>query len=176
MERACNPLQTNRTTKVAFVLNYSYVWCMGMHKSIDSPETLFNLFIEYRDLVKAQPFTVKDWVGKNAFQVERDKEKPLTMEGFENYVAEIDGMPHELIQYFSNRDQRYSEFVPICSRIKRAIRQDQIEGGMAGIYNPSITQRLNGLAEKVEATVSDTDIDFDKLSDAALEEINNARR
>jgi len=28
------------------------------------------------------------------------------------------------------------------------IRQDQISGGMVGQYNPSITQRLNGLVEK----------------------------
>lgn len=149
---------------------------MGLHKLIENPEILFNLFVEYKNSIKSSPITVKDWVGKDAITVKREKEKPLTMEGFENYVADIPEMPYELSQYFANREGRYENFVPICSRIKRAIRQDQIEGGMAGIYNPSITQRLNGLAEKVEATVSDTDIDFDKLSDAALEEINNARR
>jgi hypothetical protein len=34
------------------------------------------------------------------------------------------------------------------------IRQDQIEGGMAGVYNPSITQRLNGLKENIEESGS----------------------
>lgn len=50
----------------------------------------------------------------------------------------------------ANREGRYAEFVPICRTIKQRIRNDQIEGGMAGIYNPSITQRLNGLTEKTE--------------------------
>ena len=32
----------------------------------------------------------------------------------------------------------------------KEIRKDQIEGGMVGQYNPSITQRLNALKEHVE--------------------------
>ena len=36
------------------------------------------------------------------------------------------------------------------------ISGDQIQGGMAGLYNPSITQRLNGLVEKVDNTVNIT--------------------
>jgi hypothetical protein len=44
--------------------------------------------------------------------------------------------------------------LPICSYIKREIRTDQINGGMVGQYNASITQRLNGLTEKTETTVT----------------------
>jgi TPP-dependent pyruvate/acetoin dehydrogenase alpha subunit len=54
---------------------------------------------------------------------------------------------------FLNKDERYEAYITICSRIKEAIREDQIGGGMAGIYNPSITQRLNGLVEKVQNDV-----------------------
>ena len=56
----------------------------------------------------------------------------------------------QLSHYFANTDNKYSDYLTICSRIKRSVRQDQIEGGMAGIYNPSITQRLNGLVEKTQ--------------------------
>ena len=41
-------------------------------------------------------------------------------------------------------------FVPSVRVLRKTIRQDQIEGGMAGVYNPSITQRLNSLVEKTE--------------------------
>ena len=41
-----------------------------------------------------------------------------------------------------------------CSHIKELIRLDQISGGMAGIYNPSITQRLNGLKEETHTEIS----------------------
>lgn len=78
-------------------------------------------------------------------------ERPLTLEGFENWCADH-GIIEDLSHYFSNYEERYSEYLAICSRIRRVIKQDQIEGGMAGIYNASITQRLNGLTENVNNT------------------------
>jgi hypothetical protein len=83
-------------------------------------------------------------------QVERKKEKPLTMEGFSMFCWD---KISQVKDYFSNRDGRYGEYVLICARIKEAIRQDQIEGGMSGMYNPSITQRLNGLVEKTQTDI-----------------------
>lgn len=122
---------------------------MGVHKMVEYPEKLLEYFNGYKEEIKANPIKVKDWVGKDADEVYREKEQPLTMEGFENYVADHDG-PWSLEQYFSNRENRYEDFVAICLRIKRIIRQDQISGGMAGIFNASITQRLNNLVDKTE--------------------------
>ena len=125
---------------------------MGVHKKIESPDKLLKYFKQYREFTKSNPFVIGDWVGGMAKDVERKKEKPLTVEGFENWLEDSE-IINDLGDYFSNKDNRYSDFATICSRIKREIRQDQIEGGMAGIYNPSITQRLNGLKEQTENTV-----------------------
>lgn len=122
---------------------------MGL-KIIKSPDTLKQLFKDYKAWAKSNPIMVHDFIGKEGRPDYREKERALTMEGFENFVAEIDGMPLSLDAYFANREGRYEEFVSICSYIRRIIREDQISGGMAGIYNPSITQRLNGLADKQE--------------------------
>lgn len=127
---------------------------MGLHKLISSPDLLWSMFKDYVEHTKSNPRRIQDYVGKDAEMVYRDKEVPLTMEGFEDYVAELPDMPWSLDQYFANREGRYEDFVSICSRIKRAIRTDQIQGGMVGQYNPSITQRLNGLVERTEAKVS----------------------
>ncbi len=121
---------------------------MGKSKNIETPELLWELFTEYKKQVKSDPIKVQDFVGKDGDEVYRKRERPLTMEGFENYLAD-QGVLQDLGDYLSNKDDRYSNYAAICSRIKRAIRQDQIEGGLAGIYNPSITQRLNGLVDKV---------------------------
>lgn len=121
----------------------------GRPKAIESPEIMWQLFEEYCQHTKANPIKVKDWVGGMAKPVVREKEIPLTMEGFEIYGFR-QGYPIGLDQYFANREGRYEEFVSICSNIRRIIRNDQIKGGMAGIYNPSITQRLNNLVEKTE--------------------------
>lgn len=93
-----------------------------------------------------------EYKGKEAQQVYYELEAPLTMEGFECYVADQPGMPWSLEHYFANTDGRYEDFVTICSRIRREIRKDQIKGGMVGVYNTSITQRLNNLVERTENT------------------------
>jgi hypothetical protein len=121
----------------------------GAPKKIESPEKLWQYFEEYRKKTKSNPILVKDWVGKDADEVHREKERPLTIEGFENYL-EDNGIINDLSHYFANTNGAYSEFLTICSRIRRNVREDQIAGGMAGIYNPSITQRLNNLVEKTE--------------------------
>lgn len=134
---------------------------MAKKKYIETPELLWDYFLKYKEYVKSKPIIVKDWVGKDATDVYREKERPLTIDGFECwcYDNEIIG---DLSHYFANTDNKYSEYLTICSRIKKAVRTDQIEGGMAGIYNPSITQRLNNLVEKTQTDVKVTKFEFDE--------------
>lgn len=122
---------------------------MPKQKFIETPEAMYELFQEYkkslkpREIQKATPKgVVTEW-----------HTPPLTMEGFEVFVYNWEGIESKGVeQYFSNRDGRYFAYVDICSRIKKEIRRDQIEGGMVGQFNPSITQRLNGLTEKTDVT------------------------
>jgi len=121
----------------------------GRPKNIESPQKLWELFNEYEAKTKADPIKVQDFVGKDGDEVKRERERPLTIEGFECYLFD-EGIINDLGDYMSNKDGRYTDFATICRAIKRKIRHDQISGGMAGIYNPSITQRLNGLVDKKE--------------------------
>lgn len=125
---------------------------MGKKKYIETPELLWEYFLAYKKEVKSKPIMVQDYVGKDAEMVYREKEKPLTIDGFECWCYD-NGIISDLSQYFANTEQRYSDYQTICSRIRKAVRTDQIEGGMAGIYNPSITQRLNNLVERSETNV-----------------------
>lgn len=125
----------------------------GRPKKIESPEKLLEYFKRYQEETKSNPFKVTDWVGKDAVAVSREKERPLTIEGFECWLFD-NKIINDLGDYLSNKDGRYQEFTTICSHIKKMTRKDQIEGGMAGMYNPSITQRLNGLVDKSEVKAS----------------------
>lgn len=120
---------------------------MGRNKLIDTPEQLWELFEAYRESVKSRPRTNHVFVGKDGMDARQELERPLTMEGFEVYCFEQVGTVEH---YFRNSNDSYGQFCAICSHIKKVIRQDQIEGGMVGQYNPSITQRLNGLKEQIE--------------------------
>jgi hypothetical protein len=123
---------------------------MSKPKAIATPDDLMQLFNDYKVAVKSKPFIIKDWVGGMGKEVEREKEKPLTIEGFRNY-ATLQGKT--VNHYFANTDNSYESYRTICRTITELIRQDQIEGGMAGIYNPSITQRLNNLVEKTQTEI-----------------------
>ncbi len=128
-------------------------------KNIETPERMWELFCNYRDELRANPILIVEQrkgtvvLGKKGESVdpiiELPTRRPLTMEGFQNYLDDQE-IISDVTDYFENKGERYVDYVRICQRIKRTIRQDQIEGGMAGIYNPSITQRLNNLVEKTE--------------------------
>lgn len=116
-----------------------------------SPEELEAAWKTYKLTLKEKS---KDWpkiqyVGKDGNRVTDYPVVPLTMEGFKVYCYDNHGV---IDHYFKNTDNYYNDFCLICSRIKEEIREQQITGGMLGFYNPSITQRLNNLTEKVEQT------------------------
>lgn len=141
---------------------------MPRPKLISTPEKMWELFCDYREKIWANPIVIVEQKKGNTILpkgltpaqfkaysnplVEMPLRRPLTIEGFENYVEDLEVIS-DMGRYFANKDGTYDEYRTICSRIKREIRSDQIEGGMAGIYNPSITQRLNGLVDKSERVI-----------------------
>jgi len=122
---------------------------MGRVKHIETPEDMWQLFVEFRKWVKDNPRYQYQLSNKTGEPVPVPLERPLTMVGFRSWAAER----HKSVEdYFANSEGRYSAYATICRTIEATIKQDQIEGGMAGQYNPSITQRLNGLTEKTDIT------------------------
>lgn len=125
---------------------------MPKNKYIETPEKMWDYFLAYKQWAKSNPIKKHVFVGKDGNSDFELRERPLTTEGFECYMFDL-GIIADLGHYFANTDGRYEEYRTICHAIKKEIRNDQIQGGMAGIYNPSITQRLNGLVEKSETTI-----------------------
>jgi hypothetical protein len=132
----------------------------GRPRKVESPDQLVSWFEEYVEETKSHPFKIKDWVGKDGKEVSREKEKPLTMVGFENYCAKK-GYINDLKDYFANDRESYGEFQNVCQNIRNIILQDHIEGGMAGIYNHSLTARINGLVEKTENNNTNVNKNYD---------------
>ena len=126
---------------------------MPLPRNFPTPQHLRDAFENYKEWAKSNPLKVHDFVGKDATEVERKKERPLSISGFQAWcIREGYGLTDH---YFENKDALYGDYVAICRAIKEEIRADQIDGGMAGIYNPSITQRLNNLTEKKEVIKSE---------------------
>jgi hypothetical protein len=124
---------------------------MAKHKYIETPEKMWELFTQYKEWVRDNPILVEDYVGKDADKVDRKRQRALTMEGFECFVMDKTDITYpDLSHYFSSNDENYKDYFAICSRIKREIRSNQLDLGLANVINTSITQRLNGLKEQTE--------------------------
>lgn len=124
-------------------------------KYIESPQKMWELFVQYKAETKANPFLQHDFVGKDGESVNRKRERCLTMVGFECFVLEHTNLTYpDLSSYFEGKGS-YKSYFPISSRIRAEIKKDQTEGGMAMIYSQSLTARLNGYGDKTEHTVKE---------------------
>lgn len=124
----------------------------GRPKNIETPEVMHELWEGFKANIKSNPILIIQHVGKDGREVHVPHTRPLTLEGFSVWLWK-NGITTNVHDYFGNARGAYEEFSYICRVIKEEIRADQIEGGMVGIYNPSITQRLNGLTDKKEVDV-----------------------
>ena len=118
-----------------------------------SPEELKKVWDDYKSDLKQREteWQKVQYVGRDGQRVTDSVKLPYTFEGLKRYCW--DNEIGYIEQYFDNKDGLYSNFVGVCRAIKNEIRENQILGGMNGFFNPSITQRLNGLADKTESTV-----------------------
>lgn len=152
-----------------------------MHPSriFKSEADLKKAWDEYKADLKRQgeEWQKVQYVGKEGERKIDNMKVPMTLEGFERYCFDNYG---DVSNYFDNSQGYYEDFKAICSRIRKEIREQQIIGGLLGVYNPSITQRLNGLKEHTDLTSGgdkiQSEIDYSKLSTEALEQILNAKK
>ena len=122
---------------------------MGRPLAIETADELLELFNEYEKETKSSPKLVQDYVGKDATMVYREKERPITLQGFSTWIFKK-GIAKDIRHYFTNTDGAYNDFLAVTTYIRQAVDADHIDGGMAGIYNSNLTARLTGLADKKE--------------------------
>ena len=118
------------------------------------PEEMYAQWIAYKEhlLLEAKNWPKIQYVGKDGEKKTDYPILPMTQSGFEVFCYDRVGCVE---QYFKNKGGLYNDFVPICSRIVKERSDHQITGGMLNMFNPSITQRLNGLADKNETTIKE---------------------
>jgi hypothetical protein len=126
---------------------------MSSTPNIKNEAHLIKIWSSYKESLKkeAEKWGKVQYVGKDGDKVTDYPKLPLTLEGFKVFCHETGiGYIH---QYFENTDKRYNDYMGVCSRVREEIRYDQITGGLLGVYNSSITQRLNGLVDKKQTEI-----------------------
>lgn len=127
----------------------------GRDKLFSTPEILFEEACKYFDATDKRKWVKKDWVGKDAMEVERENETPYTKSGLFLFL-DIDNKTWDLYKL-------REDFIQITTRIEQIIYTQKIEGAAVGAFNANIVARELGLKESSEitATVTSKSISFE---------------
>jgi hypothetical protein len=124
---------------------------VGRPRLLSSPEEFWDLFERYVEWTKLNPVIKRELSGRTGQVVEIPIDRPLTIDGFLSFCwGRVGNVEH----YLLNTNGAYSDFLSISIRIKSEIRDNQVSGGVAGLYNANLTARLNGLTEKVQNEIT----------------------
>ena len=126
----------------------------GRPPTFETAEQLAQAFEDYKAFVDANPFEIVT-IFKGEESV-RHIPHPYTLCGF---MVFIDSMS-EWCDWKRYTKERGADFLGVLTRIETEVRDQQVNGGMAGMYNANLTARLNGLTDKKDVTSKGEKIDF----------------
>lgn len=118
----------------------------GRDKLFADPQLLLEQAMEYFALTDKRKWKKKDWVGKEAIEVERECETPYTKSGLALFL-DCDWRTLNDLKKDKNTD-----FLRVITRIEDIIYTQKIEGASVGAFNANIVARELGLADKQDLT------------------------
>lgn len=123
----------------------------GRDKLFASPELMWEAACEYFAWCDDNPLYEKDWVGKDAYEVDKPKMRPFTMQGLCRHLN-CD------TSYFRKfKETASKDFFTVITRIEETIYEQKFTGAASGFLNANIISRDLGLIDKKDLNV-DTNI------------------
>lgn len=141
----------------------------GRPNKIQSPEELWQYFLDYVENAKNNPMYKVEYVGKEGREEFKPLATPITFEGFECYLADKD-IIQDLGDYASNKNGRYKRFSTIITRIRKNCFVNNFNGAAVGLFSPNLIARKLGLTDKVEQTIIEQPL-FDLNENNEIEEV-----
>lgn len=118
----------------------------GRDRIITDHETLLESAYEYFSLTDQRKWTKKDWVGKDAHEVERENETPYTKSGLCLYLGIDNWRTIESLKDVSK------DFLHVITCIEQIIFTQKFEGASVGAFNATIISRELGLSDNIDHT------------------------
>jgi hypothetical protein len=130
-------------------------------KYIETPEKLWELFLEYVKYERGNPMFKRDYVGKDGEEKETPLMTPITFEGFECYLWDKD-IISDLKDYASNKQERYNSYAPIITRIRQNCFVQNYKGASVGLFNANLIARKLGISDtqKTDITTNGKDLEY----------------
>jgi hypothetical protein len=121
----------------------------GREFAIETAEEIRDLYIAYVNELNSQPHLEKDWVGKDAMEVEREKKVPQEKDAFSLYCG-LSGW-----RILESYKKRGDDFMQIITYIETSIQVNQKLGAIVGYFKENIIARMQGIndSQKVEGSI-----------------------
>jgi hypothetical protein len=125
---------------------------MGAPPLFDTAESLWDAAKQYFKWCDDNPIRVKDWVGKDADQVDRIKPTPYSLAGFAIFI----GASRNWFKEFriARKEQNDTDILAVCARIEDICFTQQYNGAVAGVFQWGMVARALGIADKQETTLN----------------------
>jgi hypothetical protein len=133
---------------------------MSKPKAIATPEELWDLFLAYVEKERNNPMFRRDYVGKDGDEKDTPLQVPITFEGFECYLWDLNVISH-LSDYSANKNGVYDDYSTIITRIKQNCFIQNFKGASVGLFNANIISRKLNLIEKTQSDVTISEIKAD---------------
>lgn len=127
----------------------------GRDKIFTSPDILWEACMEYFEATSQRKWVRKDWVGKDANEVERETETPFTLTGL---FVFLDIVKQTWANY---RDKE--GFLDVIARVEQIMYTQKFEGASVGAFNANIIARDLGLKEQTDVNLNDARKSVDEL-------------
>lgn len=114
----------------------------GRDLIFSTPDILWESAVEYFETTDKRKWKKKDWVGKDAVEVEREVDTPYTLSGLCLFLQ----CDEDTFKLYEKR----KDFIAVTTRIRQIINTQKFEGATVGIFNANIIARDLGLADKQE--------------------------
>ena len=117
----------------------------GRDKIFSNPDILWEACCEYFEATDNRKWVKKDWVGKDAIEVERETETPYTISGLCLFL----GIDENTWRVYRSGDS-YKDFFQVVTRVEQIIYTQKFEGATVGAFSANIIARDLGLSDKHE--------------------------
>lgn len=143
------------------------------NKFIETPEKMYQLWQEYKQWVKENPYIKNDFKSsrEGVVEVQLKQERPVTISGFEGWLSENNIISH-ISDYMANTNGIYNDYIEVCARIKAENKARLLSGALAHVFNPNLTGAYLRIPKVVEQkNISETPDNVTDLKPEHIEQL-----
>mgnify|MGYP000930032296 CR=1 FL=1 len=129
----------------------------GRDKLFADPELLWEEACKYFAHTDERKWVKKDWVGKDAQEVERESETPYTKSGL---CVFLDISEWRLLNTLKDSSK---DFLQVISRIEQIIFTQKFEGAAVGAFNANIIKAELGIRDSTDVTSNGKEIGVEPI-------------